>query len=396
MIDPRARNPALVGLLAFVASTCSSESSTKAVSSTVRDSAGVRIVESRRPEWGEGQDRLIGAVLTRFEGGDVAGVIGAVRLPDGTTVAAEESGPRLLFFDPAGRVKASIGRRGDGPGEFRLPQLLGHRGDTVWVYDYVHSRVTRFDADGVLLGIVNLTPPLPTGVAVGDLPDGSLVLMGQWQSNRARNAQGLMRDSVAVIRYANGQRQDTIAVVPGREFMQHADATGRMVMSAAPLGRRASATTWNDAIVVGSQDHHSLRVLGTDGRGERIIRWRGPDLALSRQDVEEWIHDRVASAPAEQRAELRAMLENSAVPKSRPAYGRMLVSADGELWVSGYEPPDAASASWDVFTRDGTWLGTVRNPERLRLLDVGHDWLLAIQVDSLGVEQLQLRQLGPG
>jgi hypothetical protein len=248
-----------VAVLTIVTSGCARDSRST-TASIVRDSAGTEIVESRLPAW-EGQSRSIGEVITRFDA-DFAGVAGAVRLPNGTTEVAVESDPRLLFFDSAGELTRSVGRRGDGPAEFRIPQLLGHRADTVWLYDYVHARVTRFDANGDLLGIVNLTPPLPSALAVGDLPDGSFVLMGQWQSNRARDAQGLLRDSVAIIRYVDGRRQDTVAVTLGREFVQHADQTGRMVMSVAPFGRRASATTWNDAIVIGTQDEYALRIVG--------------------------------------------------------------------------------------------------------------------------------------
>jgi hypothetical protein len=104
------------------------------------------------------------------------------------------------------------------------------------------------------------------------------------------------------------------------------------------------------------------------------------------------VDDRVSSAPSDQRAELRAMLDIAPVPRTRPAYGRFLAGTDGNLWVSGYAPPDAEASSWDIFAPDGLWLGTVENPLRLRLLAAGSDWLLASSLDSLGEEHVELRR----
>jgi hypothetical protein len=353
----------------------------------------VTIVDSRTPEWTEGNEWHISDAVTRFDGVEFAGIAGAVRLPNGTTVVAEENGPRLHFFDTTGALVRSVGRRGDGPGEFQIPQFVGHTGDTVWVYDYAHSRVTRFDATGALLGTVNLTPPLPSALAIGDLDDGSLVLMGQWASDGSRMTQGLVRDSVAVVRYANGMRSDTIAVIPGREYVRRADETGRMVMSTAVFGRRASAVTWNGQIVLGTQIDRSLRVVGMDGRDRLVLRWPGRDLGLADTELSEWVENQVAAARSDQREGLRVVLESSPRPERRPAYGRLLASRSGELWVSEYSAPDVEPASWDVFSRDGVWLGRVPDPEHLRVLDVGSDWILVARLDSLGVEHLELRSL---
>ena len=357
----------------------------------VRDSAGVSIIESNAPQWAAGAEWRIGDVSTQFDSVDVADVFGAVRLDNGTTVLAEEGGARLLYFSPDGALKRSVGRRGDGPGEFRLPQFLGHAGDTVWVYDYSLARLTRFNAEGDLIDIVNLTPPLPSALALGRLPDGSFLFMGQWRSNVARNAQGLMRDTVAVVRYRDGVRADTVATAPGREFLQRADETGRMVMMVAVFARRASATTWGESIVLGAQTEHSLRVVGPDGRDRQVIRWSGPDLTLTTADVTGWVDAQVATVPPDQREPLRFVFAASPAPERGPSYDRMLADASGYLWVSEYPRAGGEPVRWDVFAPDGTWLGPVRAPDQFRLLDIGRDWVLGVRVDSLDNERLELR-----
>jgi hypothetical protein len=126
------------------------------------------------------------------------------------------------------------------------------------------------------------------------------------------------------------------------------------------------------------------------------MRWAGPTLRLTANEVADWIDHQVDAAPANQRGGLRAALESSPVPDRMPSFGRLLVSGAGHLWVAAYSPPDVDAARWEVFDSDGRWLGAVVNPERLRILDAGPDWVLVVSADALGEERLELRRLRLG
>jgi hypothetical protein len=60
----------------------------------------------------------------------------------------------IRVFDPDGSLRTILGRRGEGPGEFRSAFAHGILGDTVWVLDpgWRPKRITRFLRDGQLLG----------------------------------------------------------------------------------------------------------------------------------------------------------------------------------------------------------------------------------------------------
>ena len=380
-------------LLATLAVACASDdTSTSTV--VVRDSAGVAIVQSTAPQWSPGTEWRIGDVRVTFEAPDLIGVFGAVRLSNGTVVAAEEGGSRLLFFGPDGTMRRSVGRSGEGPGEFRLPQGLGRAADdAVWVYDYSRARVTRFSATGDLVDIVLLTPPLPSALAIGSLADGSLILMGQWRTTGARAAEGLVRDTVAVVRYLDGRLVDTVGTTPGREFVQFAEPGGRMVMSTAIMPRRASVAIWRGSIVLGDQVDHTLRVVGSDGVVRRLIRWIGPDLTVSAAELSTWMDARVQVAHPDQRNATRALLESAPTPDRRPSYDRLLADASGHLWVGEYSTTEDEPSRWDILDPNGVWLGAVRAPQRFRPLEIGSDWVLGVARDSLDVERIELRTL---
>ena len=54
-------------------------------------------------------------------------------------------------FDRHGRWETTIGKEGEGPGEFRRPMAMGWLGDTLWVADRGLSRLSFFSPDGVFL-----------------------------------------------------------------------------------------------------------------------------------------------------------------------------------------------------------------------------------------------------
>lgn len=85
----------------------------------------------------------------------------------------------ILVHDPDGRRVARIGRRGDGPGEFRILGAIGFLGDTLWAFDVGMSRVSYFTPAGALLGTTTVPfsmrpdpgktpPPRPVGLLTDD------------------------------------------------------------------------------------------------------------------------------------------------------------------------------------------------------------------------------------
>lgn len=61
---------------------------------------------------------------------------GMGRLSDGSVVAVDRTAAEVRIFDEAGRHLRSMGRHGEGPGEFADPFILWiAAGDTIWVGD---------------------------------------------------------------------------------------------------------------------------------------------------------------------------------------------------------------------------------------------------------------------
>ncbi len=140
-------------------------------SGTMRDSAGVTIVENQDvPLWGEGD----GWTFTRLvrvgvrEGDDryqMGGVSGLVVLSDGRIVIADAMARNVRFFTPDGEHLVTVGRRGSGPGEFAGVTWLGSTSAAPEGGFFIYG----LDDDQITHQIVALIRPLGGDAAPSDV-----------------------------------------------------------------------------------------------------------------------------------------------------------------------------------------------------------------------------------
>ena len=89
------------------------------------------------------------------------------------------------------------------------------------------------------------------------------------------------------------------------------------------------------------------------------------------------------------------MLEEAPASPTRPAFADILVDPSGAVWLELYlgeseqdEPPE-----WLVLDADGTWLGTVRIPDRFTVSDITMDAVLGVRRDELDLAHPQVLRL---
>jgi hypothetical protein len=355
---------------------------------TVRDSAGVAIAETpvaalpSAPVWQLADPPLlqIGAV----EGDraqQFAGIEGVLRLRDGRLVVADRGSAELRFFDARGRHRASRGRPGDAPGEYRYLTGLGAGpGDSLWVFDFGLRRFTVLDAEAATVRTLAVGS-LAAVTSVGRLSDGSFIIREQWSAAlHTEPRAGLVRDPAAVARLsADGAMLDTITLVAGREVFIDSEG-GRAVMRAPLLARHAVAAVSDPLVYVGDQATFEIRAYDAGGTLRRVIRVTGVDLAVRADDRDRALDARQRDAPP------------ATMPSTRPAYGPLLADDDGNLWVGSFED-SGPSRSWTVFRRDGSLRATVRLPEGFELRQVADDLAIGTWRDGLDVEYVRVYRI---
>jgi hypothetical protein len=88
---------------------------------------------------------------------------------DGNIYVFEGSDAELRVYSPEGELLHRIGRRGEGPGEFRGAPGFGIHGDTIWAVESFGRRIHLFGLDGTVIStapVQNVTVGLQTGLGI--------------------------------------------------------------------------------------------------------------------------------------------------------------------------------------------------------------------------------------
>lgn len=361
----------------------------------VRDSAGVTIVESAAPAWGEGEGWTVepAPFLDLAETGEgptheFFRATDADRLSGGSLVVADDGTDEIRIFSPEGAHVRTMGRSGEGPGEFaRLTQVLALPGDSIWAYDYWQARITVFGPGGDWARIVRLEGayrPRPLFPLRGGFVGMSKDLSGLGDET------GLHRTPSPIVRVgAEGAVTDTLVTVPGYQSVvfSRGDAW-------ALWGKKSHLAVRGDRVHVGSADSLEYRVLAPDGALRRVVRVPGFDLALSGAEIRA-ARDAVMPDPSEAGPITREIMEEQPEWTHRPAYAAIKVDAEGYVWLEAYRGRHERDepVRWRVFGPEGRWLGSVTLPPRFHVFRIGPDWILGKRPDALDVEHIQLLRL---
>jgi hypothetical protein len=324
----------------------------------------------------------------------------AARFPDGRIAVANAGTKEIRVYDAAGRHLSTLGREGDGPGEFRgLAQVWITPGDSLVAYDPRRKQLTTFAPDGRAAA----TRPLPvvagrpgSTLLVGRFGDGSV--LARAAAPLAPDARaGLLRRSAAYGRAApDGSPARTIGeLFDGETFVERAD--GGVSGYDRPFASDPQSAVGRDAFYHSDGASYEIRRFTPDGALETIIRRRSDPLPVTDEDVRSHREQLLEGVAGPARARLERFLAAVPIPEHKPAHGRMLVDAAGNLWVVRTRPAADQPFRWDVFGPEGAWLGTVDLPPRFRLLEAGRDYVLGVSyAPETNVEQVRVYRVAPG
>lgn len=377
-----------------------------AANAIVRDSAGVRIVESRGPAWDDARAwRLspepvvsIGAVDAEPEY-QLFGVRAVTRLSDGTIVVANSGSHEIRWYDPRGRFLRSAGGEGSGPGEFTaLGWLAALPGDSVVAFDGRLLRLSLFAPDGSFtrsaLPQAEGKPGMDHPVFVESMEDGSLLAFGRVLELEGM-AEGPLRVPMVVYRFnVDGELLDSLGAVYGWEtqvVIRRSAATVAMSIGNRPFARNTALTAWGDRYVVGTPTSYELTVHRLDGSVLAIVRLLRDNAALTAADIEAYKSLMLENIDDENaRRARRQELDDVDYPTEAPAFGSViLMDTQGDLWVSEFLVRNDQGMSWQVFGPDCRLLGTVRTPARFVPRFIGDDIVLGVWRDELDVEYVR-------
>jgi hypothetical protein len=386
---------------------CDRGAGTSAVAAE-RDSAGVAIVENSGALPPSSGQVTVATTLEfgkadgprEYQFGNIAGLDVA---DDGSIYVLDQLARHVRVFDSTGAYLRAMGGPGTGPGELslRTAGLLLGLGDTVIVPDPGHSRVTSYTPDG------QPARSTPINFAKHGLPLKWEIASGNRLVFQSRRMPVPGQDSIKagdhlLVRASDGHVSDTLLALPLGESLRVAGRQLRVkLFEPEPMW---AVDREDGRLYSGVTNEYSVRLHGADGNVERIIRKpfvrvlvKETDIAAFRLGLEELTKLRAPQTPPEQ---IRGFVNLVEFGSEYPAFAQLMAGPNGTLWVQhvltpadieaagGFDIASGGAPRWDVFDRDGRYLGVVTLPMKFTPHRVKRHDIYGVSRDSLDVQRV--------
>lgn len=329
--------------------------------------------------------------------------------PDGLLYTMHWDEGTIRRWTQDGAPAGSVGRKGEGPGEFEQPTDMGFFGDSLWVWDMDAYRVSYFDLEGEFLGSVSpkvdlggrdenpARPdrPLRDGTFIGNSP--------AWSDGIAR---GTLTESPYVHMDADGNRLARIWAMPYEPrdvFAILADDGVGGSFSFQPFGDGYSFVVGEDGMLVlerrawtgEGEAVVSVTKIGLDG--DTVFTVAVPydpvPLAAARFDsavaarAERWKDNSGPFSATE--ADVRDAMYR---PSYLPAVRGIWQAGDGTIWLRRYDPVEtedgeSMTESW-ILDAKGAPLARALTPAGLSIRVISGDTVWGIERDELDVQYM--------
>lgn len=325
----------------------------------------------------------------------------------GNVYVVDRFNAKIWVFDGEGRLRTSVGRKGEGPGEFTVPTGPGIGPDgRLYVRD--EQRVSVFGSDpatGLLTRLEAsfagpLYPDWTSTRATRFEASGALLYprtrrrIGQpAQSWFIRFVEGVMADSIFVPSHANAPHL-AYAELGGVDILMLPDLS-RVPFQPLPVW---DATPEGTVI---SGDATSYELVETDREG-RVIRRFSRNVPLDpipeaeRRDSIAALRARLDSIPGglDRVKGMPEAVRKLDVPDRYPAYMAVYVGREGDVWVRRWPVGGGDRTIFDVFARTGEFRHSVVLPRAIHVEPtpfLSRDVVVGVAKDPLTDESIVLR-----
>lgn len=362
----------------------------------ITDSAGIEIV--RHTELASRVDSLLHPEV-RIGSMDVGGgaeyafeyLSDLEVLRDGRVLAVDNRGARLALFDSTGRWLRNLGRRGEGPGEHRMPISAHWRGDTLLIWDVGLRRFTTWLHGDSLTTMATL--PLPIRAArLAPFGPGVLLERESGQSADPAPAQGWLE----LVAFGDTVARRVLGPYPVPDYgweMNEATGIGTMVNPPvfSPRPRwdtRGGMLAWTS----GAEPRIELR--DSTGALERVIIPARASRAVSDADRDAYFHA-VQSRFGMSDVSIARERAAARFAGSLPVYVDLVFDDVGALWAALHDPRsfEGTGTSWDVFDGEGRHVRTVVFGERFALRRLTDGKAFGIATTDDGVHTIDIYRI---
>lgn len=286
---------------------------------------------------------------------------------------------RIAVYDKQGEYSHSIGRRGNGPGEFQSIEIVRLEGDVLTLWDDSSLRITRYRCDGTFLDS-RQSPDESRVTSMLVLPDDRLLI---WKvPSVARDGYAWSRVLVSIFS-SDGEVQSSIEsgeVVVGEGQYRPSPVGGReMITVSIPFTGNPKALYDHDrGIMVTSGMDNDLRWYDLAGTLTKIYRLPMEAQRITNRIKQDWLDElrETMREYIERSGQEPPTLRDQVFPEYAPLWRGGFIDDVGFLWLYSVHLPGIdeiqEGRSCHVLDPEGRYLGRSTLPGLAPVVRYGH------------------------
>ncbi len=315
---------------------------------------------------------------------------GVGRLASGDLVVMNSGSVDVLLLDASGNQVGTVGRLGEGPGEFLGVLDMDTRGDSILVLDGLRRRVNLFHRDS-FVAMWSLRGTTGTPQQVGFSSSGTPVATVARRTDTGQeNAGKVLRDTIEFYRVDRTEAAlPTPIEVPGGEHFVF-EADGGLGMGVPAFSAWGTYDLTLTGVIFADARDGRVVSFGWDGQAVRTLRPASQPTSVSEAELDRVLerNEAVASQrPSYYMAFVRQAIEVWGESVPRPFYSAV-ISDGSETLIEHFAPRSADSVEWSLLGEDGTTLGTFDLGPTTELHSIQNREVLGVGRDSLDVEHV--------
>jgi hypothetical protein len=296
-------------------------------------------------------------------GKEFFGMILGIALDDqGFLYVGDYKANNIKKFDSSGKFLKTIGKAGQGPGDFNGPVELEFSHGCLYVREGMNSRVSILRSDGSFIKSIPIDFQKGSWMAMRSLPDGRFMVHREKVDYNDLNApQELFLDLFSA-------ELDYIKTIYHRQVRSN-KYIREPYYSNVPIPFAPMVywdVTADGKIAVGYSDHLEIEIYDPDKGKISGFTHSSKPVEVTSQDQEQFFANmsstvRTGSNVVMKRGAPEWIVKNTEFPKYFSAFRNVKVDGQGNIWVVPWmSASQKAAPDFDAFTPDGKFLGRVQ------------------------------------
>jgi len=279
----------------------------------------------------------------------------------GRILVCDGQANNIKVFDSKGKFLKTIGKAGQGPGDFNYPSDIEFANGRLCIRELMNSRISIFDTEDHYVSSVQTSREGGSWRSLRALPDGRFIAEKE-KMDRA-NPDG-SQEAVLELYSRDLEAVKTIYTHPvlRNKYITEPQRTNVPM----PFAARVYWDLLPDGkLAIGYSGKYEIEIFDPDrGRLANFQHTRAP-VEVTARDKEQFFagitygYGTSSGMVTASRGAPDFVRKLTEFPKFKPPFQDLRVDPEGNIWVQPYPKKDGESSGFDAFSRDGKFLAFV-------------------------------------